>query len=192
MKKTSNYQLNQWDKEDRILMEDFNGDNAKIDAAIKKVDTRLTSEAAALRNRSGFVHIKSAYNNSNTTRFSLSVSDVQWEKYQFLWLEVYCTGGACMLRPNGANVGTCVPLGGYGTLPNGLASLSNGQYTQVLLFTGYRRDRALQALGLGNSCSAGNYYTTYAACSTLDVMPDFPDASRFVGPGSSMTLYGVI
>lgn len=35
MKQTSNYQLNQWEKTDRILMEDFNGDNAKVDAALK-------------------------------------------------------------------------------------------------------------------------------------------------------------
>ena len=29
--KTSNYNLSQWEQSDRILMEDFNGDNAKID-----------------------------------------------------------------------------------------------------------------------------------------------------------------
>ncbi len=34
MKETSNYQLNQWEKTDRILMEDFNRDNARIDAAL--------------------------------------------------------------------------------------------------------------------------------------------------------------
>ena len=35
MHKTANYQLNQWVKSDRIQMEDFNSDNAKIDAALK-------------------------------------------------------------------------------------------------------------------------------------------------------------
>ena len=34
MEETSNYQLNQWESTDRILMEDFNADNAKIDAAL--------------------------------------------------------------------------------------------------------------------------------------------------------------
>ena len=38
---TTNYQLNQWAKSDRILMDDFNADNAKIDAA-------LAAHAAAL------------------------------------------------------------------------------------------------------------------------------------------------
>ena len=34
MTKTTNYQLNQWAKSDRIRMDDFNADNAKIDAAL--------------------------------------------------------------------------------------------------------------------------------------------------------------
>ena len=34
---TTNYQLNQWAKSDRVLMDDFNADNQKIDAALKAV-----------------------------------------------------------------------------------------------------------------------------------------------------------
>lgn len=34
MKKTANYSLNQWEKTDRIQMEDFNADNAKLEAAL--------------------------------------------------------------------------------------------------------------------------------------------------------------
>ena len=34
MNQTGNYQLNQWELADRIQMEDFNSDNAKIDAAL--------------------------------------------------------------------------------------------------------------------------------------------------------------
>ena len=34
MTKTTNYQLNQWAKSDRVMMDDFNADNAKIDAAL--------------------------------------------------------------------------------------------------------------------------------------------------------------
>ena len=36
MNQTPNYQLNQWDKSDRIMMEDFNADNAKIEAALSE------------------------------------------------------------------------------------------------------------------------------------------------------------
>ena len=31
---TPNYQLNQWERSDKVLMDDFNHDNAKIDSAL--------------------------------------------------------------------------------------------------------------------------------------------------------------
>ena len=40
MKKTTNYQLNQWAKTDRIMMDDFNADNQKLDAALARVERR--------------------------------------------------------------------------------------------------------------------------------------------------------
>lgn len=43
MEQTSKYGLNQWEEQDRILREDFNADNAKIEAA-------LEAQAAAIAN----------------------------------------------------------------------------------------------------------------------------------------------
>lgn len=44
---TTNYQLSQWVKSDQIRMEDFNADNARIDAAIKaETDARMAQSAA--------------------------------------------------------------------------------------------------------------------------------------------------
>ena len=45
---TPNYQLSQWERDDRILMEDFNTDNAKIDAALASQAETLTDHAAVL------------------------------------------------------------------------------------------------------------------------------------------------
>ena len=45
MNKTANFQLTQWEKTDRILMEDFNRDNAAIDTALKA----SADKAAALQ-----------------------------------------------------------------------------------------------------------------------------------------------
>lgn len=47
MNKTANFQLNQWEKTDRIMMEDFNRDNAAIDAALKSSADAITAETAA-------------------------------------------------------------------------------------------------------------------------------------------------
>ena len=40
---TRNYNLCQWAEEDKVLRTEFNSDNAKIDAAIKAVDSRVSS-----------------------------------------------------------------------------------------------------------------------------------------------------
>lgn len=48
MKQTENYQLNQWESTDRIMMEDFNNDNAKLDAALAGQGSQLTALAASL------------------------------------------------------------------------------------------------------------------------------------------------
>ena len=45
MNKTANFQLTQWEKTDRIMMEDFNRDNAAIDTALKS----NADKAAALQ-----------------------------------------------------------------------------------------------------------------------------------------------
>ena len=48
MNKTPNYQLSQWSRDDRVLMEDFNADNAKIDGALGDHEGRVAAlEAAA-------------------------------------------------------------------------------------------------------------------------------------------------
>jgi len=48
---TPNYNLNQWEADDRVLRTDFNADNAKIDAALQS----LKSSAAALEQRVAFL-----------------------------------------------------------------------------------------------------------------------------------------
>ena len=54
MEHTKHYHLSQWSMEDRIQMQDFNADNAKIDAALKaEAETRQaadTAQQAALNN----------------------------------------------------------------------------------------------------------------------------------------------
>ena len=43
---TRNYNLCQWEASDKVLRTEFNADNAKIDAAIKAVDTRVDGKAS--------------------------------------------------------------------------------------------------------------------------------------------------
>ena len=45
---TPNYALNQWERDDRVLMEDFNADNAKIDGALGALAEVTTAHGAQL------------------------------------------------------------------------------------------------------------------------------------------------
>ena len=53
MQQTEHYQLNQWELTDRIQMEDFNNDNAKIEAA-------LTEQAAVLAEKPSHADVAAA------------------------------------------------------------------------------------------------------------------------------------
>ena len=49
---TPNYNLNQWEPEDRVLRTDFNADNAKIDAAVQAVDLKAEALSQSKADRS--------------------------------------------------------------------------------------------------------------------------------------------
>ena len=48
MNHTQNYQLSQWEKSDKVLMDDFNADNAKIDEALASHEATLASLTEAV------------------------------------------------------------------------------------------------------------------------------------------------
>ena len=62
---TANYSLSQWVKSDQVRMEDFNADNAKLDAALKAaeqrsagLDAKINTTAAAAEQRSAGLDAK--------------------------------------------------------------------------------------------------------------------------------------
>lgn len=81
MTKTKNFELNLWDKTDRIMMEDFNADNLKIDQAILQVklgDAELAEDATALtftlENPSDYRELTVYYTASGSREMSLTVN----------------------------------------------------------------------------------------------------------------------
>lgn len=78
MNKTANFQLTQWEKTDRIMMEDFNRDNAAIDAALKSNADKAAALQTALAGAGNCsIETKSytgngKYGQSTPTRIALS------------------------------------------------------------------------------------------------------------------------
>lgn len=48
MNRTASYDLCQWEKNDQILMEDFNADNAKIEAALADLESRKCNQSTLM------------------------------------------------------------------------------------------------------------------------------------------------
>ena len=79
MHTTDNYQLSQWESADRILMESFNGDNQKIDAALKASADAIAAKADADTLR--YVKICETEAQAQTGQIDLDVSGVDWTQY---------------------------------------------------------------------------------------------------------------
>ena len=52
---TPNYSLSQWSRDDRVLMEDFNADNAKLDAALAVHAAALAGKGNCRVETSGYI-----------------------------------------------------------------------------------------------------------------------------------------
>ena len=64
---TPNYQLCQWEAEDPVRKADFNTDNARIDAAIKAVDSRVTGLSGSKASTSALNSLKSTVDSLSAT-----------------------------------------------------------------------------------------------------------------------------
>lgn len=101
MNQTENYGMNQWELTDRIRMEDFNGDNAKIDAALKSQAEALAAETAAreaadtaLAEQVGLHTIKTVTQPGNDMAMMVDLSDIDWSQWKavHIFMELQGTG----------------------------------------------------------------------------------------------------
>ena len=112
MNQTANYQLNQWEATDRILMSDFNSDNAKIDAALEAQAEAITGLNAAirdqsadlntLRNRVGAQLLATGAAPVGEDSFIIPMSGVTWSQWKTVYIVVELTAQEGM--------GSCVPM----------------------------------------------------------------------------------
>ena len=119
---TENYHLNQWDATDRVLMEDFNADNEKIDTAIAAIP---------------YVKIKELTLSAAATTASLDVSDVDFSQYMKIELFVHApqSSGAITVQVNNLTSGySALSVDGNGS---GLGTALSAQYLATFYKYGY-------------------------------------------------------
>lgn len=112
MKQTANYQLNQWDADDRILRTDFNRDNLIIENGFQALKAALEAErqardreTAALRAENLTVKLADVTTGQETARVDVDVSHIRFTQYGKIELCLDAAGlagnGRVYLRVNG-------------------------------------------------------------------------------------------
>ena len=105
---TPNYALSQWERDDRVLMEDFNADNAKIDAAL----AALAEAHAALEAKSGNVTMSVFTYTGTGTHGSSNPTRITFPQMPAAFIVL---GSAMLIGSGGKTLATIsFSLGGYG------------------------------------------------------------------------------
>ena len=122
---TANYQLPKWEKTDRVQMKDFNDMTATLDEALHglavsaeaaqaAVDSEAAARAAAitaLENKSRFTKLKEVNIAQQTNSFTISLTDIDWSKWDKIHLDYYATNGSkAFLKINSADGSSLLSL----------------------------------------------------------------------------------
>ena len=183
MNKTANFQLNQWEKTDRIMMEDFNRDNAAIDTALKGNADAVAAETGAREAADTALGKKAGLQLIQTVPFPEGGSSadkpltIQWSDWAIV-LAVYqepSDGRSYTLSLTTANA-KVHPI------------IYNGPDVQTcaLYFPLYDQSRPVR--GLLWSAEKLSYTTTYEALTGIQLKADTDSGSI---AGAKVTFYGI-
>ena len=185
---TTNYQLNQWAKPDRVMMDDFNTDNAKIDAALKANADAIAETAAAFP----LVKIKEVTLGADTAQWDIDVSDINIAQYAFLlcFPALCASKGAHILYDNLSGSSDYYssgnPKANAGSVFAQGRSRIDIQYADSHLFTTARR---MTSLGIREETFTCSDYSAESGegFQQLNLVSD----SGLLQAGSTVTFYGL-
>lgn len=174
------------------MMEDFNADNAEIDAAIAAEQTARVAEKAALESKIAVAGetelLRSAVSDGTVNQIVLNVSTVNWSRYAALLLHVSLpsANGVQYLRCNG---------GGYNSaqISSGGDSAFYVNYTDDtyhgLIFLARNPDVTGYVLNVGKSLNLGALKAKIKDCQTLSLVSASTTANLY--QSTKFSLWGV-
>lgn len=110
MNHTPHLQLNQWEKSDRIMMEDFNADNAKLDEALTQQAAALRQEIAAAKAENCWKKLLEFTTTADAAQVPVDLSGIDLTQYQELCLYIQpkvtsgCESGYFLCNNNSSQV----------------------------------------------------------------------------------------
>lgn len=170
---TSALGLSQWVLSDPFRMEDFNADNAKIDAAVAR--------------KSEFVKLKEITTTTGgVSQIDVDVSDIDFSQWQYVILDTVLTGYA-NLRVNGKTGANYIGFGYTQWVSGSLASLSTFPQRTVLL-SAMQKNARVGTLSVGDAVFlyGQSNDVMYSGLQTLNFV-----SSSTLAAGSKILLWGV-
>ena len=174
MRQTTNYQLSQWDASDRILREDFNADNAKLDAALSTIGRSQL--------------IREVTTENNVSDISLQVDDINWGEWELVML--HFPYRAAVLEENARF--SCTINGGQVAGSNSTAVgnfLRTGPYPYLLIFLPWHdATRQVQAVSFGN---VSTFHQAECSFSEVTSLLLGYSSTHYKLPSITLSLWGV-
>lgn len=186
MRKTENYLLNQWDDSDRVLREDFNADNAAVDAALYA----LAQQGALTQLRTFTVSQRI----TGTDVFTMPVSDIDWAKWQSVFVDFALKGSGYMLLypnndPQGAFSSGYITSTSYKSLAGMITCDYGGKNITRAEFQIFQNNsKTLQVVCPFDKITGHSEYT-YGELTSLHLAPYHEDYS--MESGSTITFWGM-
>ena len=196
MTKTTNYQLNQWAKPDRVMMDDFNADNATLDAALKANADAIAAETAARVADDPYPTICEVVTAQAKAQVSMDLSAVDLTEYSHIDLTIdppapVSSSYSVLVRPNGLTSGyqLVTALSNYSS-PTYLLAYPIGAST-CGLFSTPTPNGVVSCFGFNDSY----FHYTYASCKwgelqTLVFVPDPNGTVKSIPAGTRFRLKG--
>ena len=196
MTKTTNYQLNQWAKSDRVMMDDFNADNATLDAALKANADAIAAETAARIADDPYPTICEVVTAQAKAQVSMDLSAVDLTEYSHIDLTIdppapVSSSYSVLVRPNGLTSGyqLVTALSNYSS-PTYLLAYPIGAST-CGLFSTPTPNGVVSCFGFNDSY----FHYTYASCKwgelqTLVLVPDPNGTVKSIPAGTRFRLKG--
>ena len=196
MTKTTNYQLNQWAKSDRVMMDDFNADNATLDTALKANADAIAAETAARIADDPYPTICEVVTAQAKAQVSMDLSAVNLTEYSHIDLTIdppapVSSSYSVLVRPNGLTSGyqLVTALSNYSS-PTYLLAYPIGAST-CGLFSTPTPNGVVSCFGFNDSY----FHYTYASCKwgelqTLVFVPDPNGTVKSIPAGTRFRLKG--
>ena len=199
---TTNYQLSQWETTDRILMEDFNSDNAKIDAALAAHDAALASKAdaadvtaltqtmAALTPKAGLQRIGGDLSVASASQYwTISLSAVNWAEWKavYVYIDPYANSSGRYIITWGGNTSLSM---GYQDVNTSLSG-SGRRCPLVIFYPLFSGTQQAGGISIG-TVNGGifNLELDYGTNDSIVLVPNSSSSSYNFLPGSVCRIYG--